>query len=122
MTKTLDVTKPVQLRDGTPCRIICVDRKGSQYPIIVLEQTKSGIESVVYFRNGGRAFESAKSSRDLVNVPQAHTCRIYLYRWKEGSKYPGKTFCTRWEELCNPNVELLSSRIVSFTEGEHDPQ
>lgn len=67
---TLDITKPVQTRDGKPARIVCTDMKGT-FPVVALVTQKSGNEVVnSYDSNGVYHTFSGKSDNDLVNIPE----------------------------------------------------
>lgn len=37
---------PVQTRNGKPARIICYDKKGTDYPVVALVDNDNGIESI----------------------------------------------------------------------------
>ena len=66
-TKPFDPTKPVQLRDGTPARVICVDRRG-QYPIVAVS---GGDDRITTHRSGGEQSFGLMGPRDLINIPPA---------------------------------------------------
>lgn len=69
---TFDPTKPVQTRDGRAARILCVDRKSADYPIVALVSVgASAAESIHRFGADGRAPYHSRGS-DLVNIPQRH--------------------------------------------------
>ena len=68
MTK-LDLTKPVQTRDGRPVRILCMDRK-SKYPIVGLVLKKDGSETTEsWLADGGYHYPACIGENDLINVP-----------------------------------------------------
>lgn len=69
MTK-LDLTKPVQTRDGRTVRILCTDRKG-EYPVVGLIILSNGQEISGSWNTCGR-FNSLSDDEhdiDLINVP-----------------------------------------------------
>lgn len=66
MTK-LDLTKPVQTRDGRPVRILCTDRVGKYQMVgLILED---GHEYVETWNLNGQKYEGIISDIDLINVP-----------------------------------------------------
>lgn len=69
MTK-LDLTKPVQTREGDPVRIICTDRKG-EYPIIglITSDNGNGHEDVRAWPIDGQFHSKNMQRLDLINVP-----------------------------------------------------
>jgi hypothetical protein len=70
----LDITQPVQTRDGKPARIIATDIKGdTEGKIIALIDT--GEEEILAIRlaNGHLLLDGEKSPVDLVNTPVRET-------------------------------------------------
>ena len=68
----LDLTKPVQTRDGCKVRILCADRKGTAYPIVGLIEREGGegVERVVSWTlTGGVINGNCRCIDDLINVP-----------------------------------------------------
>jgi hypothetical protein len=63
----LDLTKPVQTRDGRPVRILCTDRKGTAYPVVAL--VGGDRQEVIMVTESGRHFSGEENKSDLVNVP-----------------------------------------------------
>lgn len=66
MTK-LDLTKPVQTRDGYPVRILCTDRKSNR-PLVGLV-TEDSCEVVCSWPTSGRFYSDEYHPLDLINVP-----------------------------------------------------
>jgi hypothetical protein len=66
---TLDITKPVQTRDGRSVRILCTDKKG-EFPIVALVTDENDKEFIGSYSSGGRYFNQGCSDNDLVNVPE----------------------------------------------------
>lgn len=69
---SLDLTKPVQTRDGRPARIVCTDRKcDNGFPLGVLIPNEYGVEEFFWHCADGRFNDSpsAPSNLDLQNVP-----------------------------------------------------
>lgn len=82
---SVDLTKPVQTRDGRPVRILCTDKKGSDYPIIALVENSPGREVTASFTMGGKLNmnDLGPSHNDLVNVP----AKVVSAKWL--NVYPG---------------------------------
>lgn len=70
MTKPFDPTKPVQLRDGSPARIIAVDINHSVYPIVAAYTSEHGEEICEMFTSEGNYYAGGEDNMDLVNVPE----------------------------------------------------
>lgn len=71
MTKPFDPTKPVQLRDGSPARIIAVDVKHRSYPIVAVYTSANGEEFCESFTSEGKFYRDGREDNmDLVNVPE----------------------------------------------------
>lgn len=70
MNKPFDPTKPVQLRDGSPARILAVDVKNSNYPIVAAYTSEHGEEICEMFTSEGNYYVKGDDNMDLVNVPE----------------------------------------------------
>ena len=70
--KSVDLTKPVQTRDGRKARVLCTDRKHittyGDWCVIALITDKDGYESPSYHTKDGKHHHTPSS--DLVNVPE----------------------------------------------------
>lgn len=72
--------KPVCTRDGRKVRIICFDRKNSEYPIVALVTTCNHKEDCVpYTINGKFAYGRSNRPSDLVMVPTKKVGWINIY-------------------------------------------
>lgn len=79
-TKTFDPTKPVQTRDGRKARIICTDRKGTEYPIIALVEDEDGEEGDYAFSATGSYWDSGEEMvDDLINIPEREVLYANVY-------------------------------------------
>ena len=68
---TFDPTKPVQTRDGRKARIICTDRKGTDFSVLALVLNSEGGESLeTYTANGWYTRNGGMSGEDLINIPE----------------------------------------------------
>lgn len=69
-----------QTRDGRSARIICKDRKGSQYNLVVLvEDLKRNEEIVLVYKQNDIINLSSQSSIDLFNKPAPKVKRWVVY-------------------------------------------
>lgn len=78
----LDLTKPVQLRDGRKARIICTDRVSDHYPVLALIPDTDGKEYSESYTVEGKLYThgSGNSQMDLVNVPERHSIFLNIYK------------------------------------------
>lgn len=80
MTKELDLSKPVQTRDGRAVRILCTDRKGSSLPVTGLITLCDGRETIETWTLKGCLFDHREEGSvydgDLVNVPEPPRTRV----------------------------------------------
>lgn len=111
----LDLTKPVQTRDGRRVRILCTDRKNLGFPVVGLITEKDGIrELTAEWTIKGTYWETHPSSSDLVNIPQRHVHADFIIAWANGATIEYKTKNeTEWHEcVCAPRwVEINAYRV-----------
>lgn len=74
----LDLTKPVQTRDGRPARVIATDRKATR-SLVVLIDDGSGVERAVTRHADGRYSQHRDGNGDLVNVPETTYLFVNVY-------------------------------------------
>ncbi len=68
---SLDLSKPLQLRDGTPCRLICSDLKGDRPLLASYIDPSDGEECTIRRPATGQWLTDEESCQDLINVPEA---------------------------------------------------
>ena len=80
MTKVLDLTKPVQTRDGEPVRILATDAKGS-YPVVgLVYESEAGEDEAEFWTAAGHYYAAGmESGFDLVNVPEKLVGYLNVY-------------------------------------------
>lgn len=84
----LDLTKPVQRRDGTPARIICTDLKSNLPAFTVMALVgHNGREIAVRFQADGIvAAHGRPSALDLINAPEKLPTRwLNFYKHLDGT-------------------------------------
>ena len=75
----LDLTKPVETRDGRKVRILCIDAKGS-YPVVGLVSYENDPTEVAEtWTLTGAYGEDGVKPLDLFNIPKEHTVWINFY-------------------------------------------
>lgn len=90
--KPVDLTKPVQTRDGRAARILCTDRKHLDCPVVALVLV-DGSELVRSFYPDGRYLGGGANDNDLVNVPPKVVSEAYRNIYRDGSV--GAKFTTK---------------------------
>ena len=77
----LDLTKPVQTRDGRAARIIATDRESAYYPVVALVERKgiSQKETLATLTIDGREVKGVSGPNDLINIPEKHVRWVNLY-------------------------------------------
>ena len=64
----ISMDKHYRTRDGQAVRVLCVDRKEEDYPVVALYADKDGEESVNCFTKTGAWLYGQKSAHDLIEV------------------------------------------------------
>lgn len=84
--KPLDLSKPVQTRDGRKARIICTDLKCPDFPIVAAFQLTGSFNEEVSstFRRDGTFLSGTQTVSDLINVPEKREVWINFYPKEEG--------------------------------------
>lgn len=72
MDKPFDPSKPVQRRDKRPARVLAVDLKNTNYPIVAAWTDVNGDENLDTYTMEGRAF-GGDAGRNLINIPVRRT-------------------------------------------------
>ena len=99
--------KKVVTRDGRNVRIICTDRKGTEYSVVALCTMSSGSEDCYFYFPNGRMYLSADSCMDLFFAPEKKEGYINVYRDGDGY-YTGGT------EIYSSEAEAVSHVTEKF--------
>lgn len=102
---TLDLTKPVQTREGLPAEIVRTDMGGST-PILAVVTPGSGIKYPVMTRLDGQQY-SAVAPSDLVNAPEPKRY-VWLNAHPHGALY---VYSTRRAADNAAGTEATTDRI-----------
>lgn len=118
-TLKLDAHDPlatkVQTSDERKTRLICVDAKGTQ-PIIALVEKDNGDEYASYhFPNGTWGPSGTKSVNDLINISEKLWINIYP-KTKGGFLVYGGAMASKPEADAIARLDRIA--CISFTEGE----
>lgn len=114
MDMSIDFTKPLQLSDGTPLRLLCTDA-ASPYPVMCLREDN---KLVVLFSEDGK--RSDWGSSRLMNVPEEITLDVWVNVFQktdfptvgENTLFLGKDNNTKEEAfLENPKYKVATLHI-----------
>ena len=75
-----DPNKKVVTRDGRNVRIICTDRKGTEYSVVSLCTMSNESEDCYFYFPSGKMYLSADSCLDLFFAPEKKEGWINLYK------------------------------------------
>ena len=89
-----DPNKKVVTRDGRNARIVCTDRKGTEYSVVALCTMSSGSEDCYFYLPSGRMYLIADSCMDLFFAPEKHEGWVNLYDHSEGT-YLGSIYSSK---------------------------
>ena len=76
--------RKVITRDGRSVRILCTDRKGTEYLVIALCTMSNGSEDCYSYFPNGRMYLSADSCMDLFFAPEKKEGWLNLYKDENG--------------------------------------
>src|SRR5574344_2158317 len=86
--------RKVVTRDGRNARIVCTDRKGTEYSVVALCTMSSGSEDCYFYLPNGRMYLSADSCLDLFFAPEKHEGWVNLFNLSEGP-YLGSVYSSK---------------------------
>ena len=115
-TPALDLTKPVQTRDGTPVRILCTDAPERNGQTVVGFLGDNSYVSY-WFSDGLFNVYRSQTRYDLVNVPppkEKHTYDLVMHRSASGCVQVGR-HKVGWQP--NKNT-VIARKTVTIEEGE----
>ena len=73
-------SRKIVTRDGSRVRIICTDRKDTDYPIVALIDSGGKEETLSYTKNGYFYYNERKDVNDLFFAPEKHKGWVNVYR------------------------------------------
>lgn len=93
-----DHNKKVVTRDGRSVRILCTDRKGTEYLVVALCTTSNGSEDCYFYFPNGKMYLSANSCMDLFFAPEKKEGWLNLYKDGNGMVAIGTVYPIESEE------------------------
>lgn len=112
--KPLDITKPMQTRNGWEAKLICNDLAGNS-PLGVRIKRQDGTEFVTSRLIDGRCWDHTTSDFDIINVPTKIVRYLNFY---------GPEHCFMYDTRPEADEHSSPNRIacirVEFTEGQFD--
>ena len=107
--------KQYTTRDGEPARVLCVDRKGNDKPVVALVTSKrDGIEYMAAYAADGKSYYDR--SDDLIEVKPKRTVELWINHYKYAS--PVAHLIKPNPEHKNPNCIATTHHTITFEEGE----
>ena len=107
-----DPNKKVVTRDGRNARIVCTDRKGTEYSVVALCTMSSGSEDCYFYLPSGRMYLSADSCLDLFFAPEKHTAWTNIYKSEDGVYANSGLFESKEEALENSySLKIATCKI-----------
>ena len=111
-----DPNKKVVTRDGRNVRIICTDRKGTEYSVVALCTMSSGSEDCYFYFPNGRMYLSADSCLDLFFAPERHEGWINLYKINSSISPGPLTYNTKKEAELAARPDYISTIKIEWEE------
>ena len=110
-----DPNKKVVTRDGRNARIVCTDRKGTEYSVVALCTMSSGSEDCYFYFPSGRMYLSADSCLDLFFASEKKKGWANLYDLPEGpylgSVYSSKEVAEAMSKKCGLQHYIATIKI-----------
>ena len=107
-----DPNKKVVTRDGRNARIVCTDRKGTEFSVVALCTMSSGSEDCYFYLPSGRMYLSADSCLDLFFAPEKHTAWTNIYKSEDGVYANSGLFESKEEALENSySLKIATCKI-----------
>lgn len=123
----LDLSKPVQTRDGRKVRILCTDRKAAtherRYPVVALVSDRDGADECVYYFTLDGEFNcfGRDQSSDLVNVPEPERAVwVNVFIDRDGEEYfDQRSYPSRVVAIAS--APSCSSKLLACIEVKYRP-
>ena len=96
-------SRKVVTREGRNVRILCVDKKGGDLPIIALIQQCTRNNEIIgtFTKEGKWSTIIEEQPNDLFFAPEKHEGWINIYKWGENYRYTGDVFSSKEKALKN---------------------
>ena len=83
----ISMDKEYTTRDGRPVRVLCVDKKNTEYPVLALVTDGHDSELVEAYTAGGRYYFSKESRYDLIEKPKTRKITVWVNIYEGGIMY-----------------------------------
>ena len=103
--------RKVVTREGRNARIICTDKKGTDFPIVVLVDFGDKEETCYYTENGYFIYDGRETNNDLFFAPEKHEGWINIFHGKDGPLTRNMIFASKEE------AEESKRHCCGFTQG-----
>ena len=111
----ISMDKHYTTRDGESARVLCVDRKGNDKPVIALVTSKrDGIEYMAAYAADGKSYHDR--SGDLIEVKPKRTVELWLNHYEDG--HPIVHLIEPKPEHKNARCIATTHHTITFEEGE----
>lgn len=121
--KKLDLTKPVQTRDGRPARILATDVRHAIYPVVAVVTHPDGGEAIIVATREGHYFSdySHPSHLDLMNVPETKVLELWVVVHSCGTRTFHRSYEDARAQLLPANGGTIIHVKQEYIEGEDQP-
>ena len=108
-----DPNKKVVTRDGRNVRIICTDRKGTEYSVVALCTMSNESEDCYFYFPSGKMYLSADSCLDLFFAPEKHEGWLNIYHSERGFYLRGNPYKSKEEadEVAKANYKTFCTTV-----------
>lgn len=112
--------KKVVTRDGRNVRIICTDRKGTEYSVVALCTMSNVSEDCYFYFPNGRMYLCADSCLDLFFAPEKKEGWLNLYKNENGRVTIGTVYPIEYEEsakkIASTNKDYVATCKITWEE------
>ena len=118
--------KRYKTRDGRDVRVLCVDLKNDNYPVLSVVTNKDGFQIVIQHSSDGHYYEDGEDSDvDLIEQPEEHTIDVWAVLYKKDDWIKGVTEIFRKEQDAKDyayhrgfGVKAMKKFTLKLTEGD----
>ena len=108
-----NTSRKIVTRDGRNVRIICTDKKGTDFPIVALVECESGEETCYYAPNGCWSLYEEESDIDLFFAPKKTEGWINIY---SGSSTGGNIYDSKEEARKMADLGCIATIKIEWEE------
>lgn len=115
---SLDLTKPMQTRDGRKARIVCTDRVADDYTLVALVVSKLGNEMPEVYLPSGTKWRGMDCPDDLVNVKTKKSGWINVYppSFSDRDSMVGNIYHTEQEAINGSAYDRIDTVEIHWEE------